>query len=440
MIFVFCLVVNFLSRILINNKIKAALIATLFIVINLYFQYLYNWIYELGLTKLLLDLLITIHPGRYIGSFLSIICFILLLLIIRTRKNLFSLNIYLNVVFSIFLIFEVGSILFIKPVTIELINSPNQTSGKLVKSILTDKPDIYFILLDAYTNSASLKKYWHYDNTPFKDSLSKIGFYCTYESKSEYDFTPYCLASYLNLSLLKIDQKKSLVQGWNQQKSGILDLIEKNTVTQNIVNSGYTFINYSIFEIGNTKRLYTTPVSTKDWKEPLSVFFIPTIFPAILSKIYKANYLDEEQVPLYPNLKVFQLLKDSINENSKTPIFVYAHILMPHEPFEYDENGKRTKFQDRNSLDNELYLKQLRYTNSLILETIQKILSSEKKKPIIIIQGDHGYRYLKNFNSKVQGTEAHSMFSSYLFPDELRIHLNDSIKPIQALSLLFDEH
>ena len=85
-------------------------------------------------------------------------------------------------------------------------------------------------------------------------------------------------------------------------------------------------------------------------------------------------------------------------------------------------------------------MNQLIYTNKLVLNTIKKILITEKKKPIIIIQGDHGYRFFKTRNSKIQRTEAHTIFSSYLLPDDLNRLLNDSIKPVQAFSLLFNKH
>ena len=124
---------------------------------------------------------------------------------------------------------------------------------------------------------------------------------------------------------------------------------------------------------------------------------------------------------------------------SEVPKFYYAHILMPHQPFEYDENGNKMSYEYSTLIKNDSYLKLLRYTNSMVIKTIQNILTNEKKKPFIIIQGDHGYRFLENVDTKIQKTEGHTIFSAYLYPNELKIQLNDSIKPIEALSLLFDE-
>jgi hypothetical protein len=186
----FCFAVNLLIRLFIKNKIKASLIATLFIIINLYYQYLFNVINELAITKLFFESINPIHTGRYIVSLLILIVLSLSDFILKSRKKLFDLNLYLNVLISILIIFEVCSILITKPNTVELIPSPNRHTGKLIHSILKEKPNIYFIILDSYTSSESLKKYWGYDNSAFEDSLAKIGFFSTYASKPEYDFTP----------------------------------------------------------------------------------------------------------------------------------------------------------------------------------------------------------------------------------------------------------
>lgn len=65
--------------------------------------------------------------------------------------------------------------------------------------------------------------------------------------------------------------------------------------------------------------------------------------------------------------------------------------------------------------------------------------AEKNTKPIIIIQGDHGYRYLADADLKDQKIEAHSIFSYYLLPNNINIQLNDSIRPTCAFSLLFNE-
>lgn len=431
----FCLTAVFITRLLVKNKTKASLVATLFIVICLHFQYFLGYVNEPYIVKPLLNWLDSSHPGRCIISFLGIIGLGVIFLIIRTRKNLSSLNLYFNVLLGILVVFEIGTIIFTKPFAIELIYSPSKHTGTLVNSIIKDKPNIYLILLDSYTSSTSLERYWDYDNSSFEDSLSKVGFFCTHSSQSDYDYTPYCMASYLNMSLLKFGPKQTNNELWLLPKFNTLELIQKNVFVKQIVSSGYSFVNYSIFKIGKTSPLNKAWASedSNNLQDLLEI----TIWPTILSEIDVLLYPDSP--PTFENLKVFKLL-GSVADRRNTPFFVYAHIMMPHPPFEYDENGNRTRFQDRNAQNKRSYLKQLVYTNKLVVNTIKRILIAEKKKPIIIIQGDHGYRFLKTRDSKIQRTEAHTIFSSYLFPDDINKLLNDSIRPIDAFSLLFNKH
>jgi hypothetical protein len=433
----FCFAVNFLIKLFINNKIKASLIATLFIIINLYYQYLANIINDSNITKLFFEFINTIHIQRYIVSFLILVVLGITYFIIKSRNKLFNLNLYLNVLLSVFLIFEVCSILITKPNTVELIPSPNCHTGKLINSILKEKPNIYFILLDSYTSSESLKKYWSFDNSSFEDSLTKMGFFCTHSTKSDYDYTPYCMASYLNMSLLKLNPNKQKNELYLQPIYNTLELIKNSSVIQQIVYSGYSFFNYSFFEIGNSKKFYNWNLKESS---AFSKLFQTTLWPPALNKIQSIIYHNSEQFSRFPNLEIFHMLKDSINVKSNDPKFVYAHIMMPHDPFLYDENGNKMSTQYSGLYENESYLKQLQYTNTLVLETIQKILIFEEKKPIIIIQGDHGYRYLKNFDLKTQRIEAHTIYSSYLVPTDIKNRLYDSIKPIQAFSLFFNEN
>jgi hypothetical protein len=244
------------------------------------------------------------------------------------------------------------------------------------------------------------------------------------------------MASYLNLSLLKLNPSLPINELYLQPILNTHLLIKKSNVVQQILNSGYSFVNYSMFTINNENSFYLN----FDDPESLNAILQTTIWHALISKIQEHYYPNQRNPLIYPNLKIFQRLIDSIPNNRIVPTFVYAHIMMPHDPFEYDENGNRMSAKYRNLLDNRSYLRQLRYTNTLVINTIKNILFSEKKKPIIIIQGDHGYRYLKNVDLKNKRNEAHSIFSSYLYPQDIRSQLNDSIRPIDAISLLFNNH
>jgi hypothetical protein len=137
------------------------------------------------------------------------------------------------------------------------------------------------------------------------------------------------------------------------------------------------------------------------------------------------------------NLAVINEIKNlTLNEDKH--FFIYAHVLLPHFPYFFDQNGKLMSLQYANEAENQIkYLKQLKYTNKLIKDCIETILSHAKSKPIIIIQGDHGFRYLTNKN---QLTESFTILNAYYFPDQNYNSIYDSISPVNSFRVIFNKY
>ena len=140
----------------------------------------------------------------------------------------------------------------------------------------------------------------------------------------------------------------------------------------------------------------------------------------------------------YAYLGIFPLLNKLNEQKDKRPFFVYAHIMMPHSPFYFDENGNRQITENKNLPLKIKYLKQLIFTNKLIYSTINQILANSKTEPIIIIQGDHGFRYLEDVGSIEKNREAHSILNAYYLPYGGNKVLNDSIRPVNTFRVILN--
>lgn len=69
--------------------------------------------------------------------------------------------------------------------------------------------------------------------------------------------------------------------------------------------------------------------------------------------------------------------------------------MLPHAPFYFDENGNEKPYLSLfNSKDKDAYLAYLKYSNKVLLNLVQEILTNSSKPPIIILASDHGYRAL----------------------------------------------
>jgi hypothetical protein len=136
--------------------------------------------------------------------------------------------------------------------------------------------------------------------------------------------------------------------------------------------------------------------------------------------------------------------------------FVYAHIIAPHPPFVFDQNGvalahyEPFKLADANHFIKDHsrkayitgYRQQMQYINTLVLEAVDAILATSKTPPIIIIQGDHGpgaYLHWGSLEKTLPG-ERFSILSAYYFPDQDYSQLYPSISPINSFRVLLNKY
>src|ERR1035437_2534608 len=162
-ILAFVFVADLLSRKLIKDKTKAALIATLFIIINLFYQDIFLAITRQRLLVSFDNLTNVKHSEVVIIPIVLVTWLIFTFFILRTKRILAGINLYLNILIIIFVLVEIVQWAIIPVPQIQL--ADNKPFPVNVKLLPEQKPDIYYIILDSYTSSESLKKYWKYDNS-----------------------------------------------------------------------------------------------------------------------------------------------------------------------------------------------------------------------------------------------------------------------------------
>ncbi|MFQ5717871.1 MAG: hypothetical protein ACE5GQ_12335, partial [Nitrospinales bacterium] len=162
------------------------------------------------------------------------IFFILLFIGIKTIKNpLHGFTRFFNIVSVVLITFPLANIALHKlknpSVLLEesaLVKKGAQGNMDTVGS----KPDIYYIILDAYGREDVLKEFYGYDNSEFIGFLKDRGFHIARKSRSNYPVTVPSLASSLNMNY--VDRLAPLV---DQNKRNLLPLnrlIEDNEVAR----------------------------------------------------------------------------------------------------------------------------------------------------------------------------------------------------------------
>jgi hypothetical protein len=272
------------------------------------------------------------------------------------------------------------------------------------------KPDIYYILLDGYPRADILKKYYNYDNSPFLERLESLGFNIIEKSQSNYDWTLYSVRSTLEMEYLD----KFFSSRTEYERDNRLKGLRYTNVLRILYNSGYKTnafkIKYLLLDFYDSPYITSLLENYSDFNRFEAKLLKSTLF-AVTNKLKVLERYHDRARHLF--------ILDSIPKFAKKegPNFVFAHLMCPHAPFVFDANGdkvvsvaqdiqnqflilptKPIKGKDKPfRTRKKLFCDQLTYLNNRILQNIESILRSSDKGPVIIIQSDHGVRYLDSY-------------------------------------------
>lgn len=376
------------------------------------------WFYYRDITKAsLLALMVmawqfffgAVQDGLKAGSpaFLSQYRFLLLLgfiiflaLTIWLKKRVNSLRVlstYLNVLLSLFILID--GIKLISKVTKPQKNSFLSTgTAAFTQCDTCRKPDIYLIVLDQYAGSTALKEVFNFNNIAFESELDRRQFHMIPESRSNYNLTPFSIASLLNMDYLDPTTvvKKRLDISYSYR------IIRESFVVEFLKANGYRFYNHSVFDFpGQPAHEYGAflPYGIKMISAPT---FTNRLNRDIRSSILEGKFpfpKAREKIAyeyLHFNDNIFSLTGGLAGRKDTTPGFIYAHLMMPHYPYYFDSKGrplpldKLSGFRHTNAND---YVEYLQYSNQKILELVDHILATSTTPPVIMLLADHGFRH-----------------------------------------------
>ncbi|GAA4322443.1 membrane protein insertase YidC [Flaviaesturariibacter amylovorans] len=378
------LILLLLFQWILKDRVKAALLTSLVVVLFFSYGHLFQALAERGI-NLRHSLLLLAY-----GSVFVAVGWLLL----KTRKKLdtasrivkmFSASIFFVVLFQIILH--------------DLKNLDSQQAGALangndIQSFKSEAvkdtaqhPDIYFLMMDGYANSNVLRKYHGYDNSPFENYLKTKGFYVASEAKANYVATFLSLAATLNMKYINDFQKNPGIN--SQDKSGPYGLISRNEVMRYLLRKGYTTVNFGSGYIGTNKLDYAERnLSLPKQVEPTNLTFLQTtIIRPFASTLIKARQSFSKNI-LYTLDGMPSL--DSI----RGPKFVFGHVVCPHPPYVFTETGGpipgELKIDNTwNKNEKQYYIAQIKYLNRRVEQIVESILQ-KSPNAVIVLQSDHG--------------------------------------------------
>jgi hypothetical protein len=311
------------------------------------------------------------------------------------------------------------------------------------------RPDIYYIILDGYARTDVMKALFDFDNSEFLARLERKGFYVARRSTANYCQTPLCLSSSLNSSYLD-----DLVKGLGNDQTELSDLIGNNNVMASLRPLGYKFVTFATgFDPTEHPEadLYLSPIAYISGFERMLIEMTP------LRRIWVSDrWSDQYTLARRRILYLLDQLPDVAR--NPAPTFTLAHILCPHLPFIFDENGedvsKRNvgftlvgndrvmgRFRDPEAFQR-AYRSQAAFITQRIEHTIDRLLAESPEPPIIILQSDHGSELYLDMQD-VQHTDLHermSILNAYYFPSRNYGALYQEISPINSFRMVLNAY
>ena len=298
-------------------------------------------------------------------------------------------------------------------------------------------PDVYYIILDGYMSSNSLKEFLNHDNQEFISYLTDKGFNINHNSYSNYPSSNLSIISTLHMKYLNFLDNEQVGQVQIPKKMFI-----ENTVMQNFKSAGYKIINIQRpFPFISSESLFdsTTCERNEYIDSELFSMTIKTSILVFLLEKWEERELREAALCNFSELTIQQ-------QKFSEPIFVFSHILIPHPPYIFGPDGESVSSVRPQGLesweDQEGYINSVKFANKKIHLVVEELLNNTKDPPVIIIQADHGIGFdFEPSNPNKEGiTQKMSIFSAYYLPGIEKNPSYDIITPVNTFRIIFNSY
>jgi hypothetical protein len=349
-------------------------------------------------------------------------------------SNITSIINVVSVTVVILIISQIGLFSIVNNVSLEetekFLNIPIFQADESIQ-----KPDVYLLLLDAYSGEITLEDDFSYDNSKFYKQLEERGFFVQQESFSNYPNTELAMPSIMNMGYIDFIQK---IQGEESSDRGLTQKLWNENKVMQIFHANEYEIHSFHGRIGSSSDMVTENYCkyyldlNPELMDSLVNFYMPL-------SIIRTTFLENTHYET-----VTCVLDTMINFEKKTdqPIYMHMHIRLPHQPLIFDSEGNKIDEPISSyRFDSELkdaYLQQLIFTNKKTIEIIDSI---QQKNPdaVIILMSDHGGRFGVNWEdpSELDYFRALNNLNALYFPGK-ETYFPMDVSPVNLFRIFFN--
>jgi Sulfatase len=418
----------------IKIPVEKALIFLMWLMVNyLFFKYVKDRLILFTGAKFLYSYKIYLPLLGIISLFIGYI-----LLRLKSSRAV-RLSIYLNTLFIVLVVIEVGESVYHLFYTK---STPFKTEMiELTKLDKKPHPSIYLFVLDEYAGSKTMSSDYNFTNSAFTEQLKKKSFFVPAKPNSNYNGTPFSVLSMLNMAYideLKGSDIKSVVS-----YSKCADAIKDNKLMSFFLSNGYRLINNSFFSINYTTRekYLFLPVEDRLMLDKTfgSVLLNDLLCTVNSNKFHKIINDLPSRIDKY-NQTIIQKSFNTI-EKKRGPVFMYSHLMIPHAPFLRNQFGELRNMgeayrESNGKMNIAAYINYMQYCNTVMLKMVDAVLRKDSSA-IIVITSDHGLRNVQ------KGDVINSEFNNFMAiraPANQYAGFTDSTCMVNLFRLVLNNH
>jgi hypothetical protein len=249
--------------------------------------------------------------------------------------------------------------------------------------------DIYFLVFDRYGSADSLKRRFGIDND-LDGWLENRGFHVPSDSHANYRATDFSLAATLNMQYL--DNLTDEVGRESGDRTPAQAMIADHAVGRFLKARGYRYYQIgSWFDATHSVPIADENLALGETNEFETVLSDTTILPAI-DRVRGVVTEEPTFRDRHREGTLFGIRQLHRVATAPGPKFVFAHILLPHDPYVFRADGSMLSEADADAgNERDLYAAHLAFANVQIKEIVDQLLAGpEETRPIVIIEGDEG--------------------------------------------------
>jgi len=252
-------------------------------------------------------------------------------------------------------------------------------------------PDIWYLVPDRYSREDTLAAYEGIDDSAFVASLRDRDFQVFDRAATNYPMSMLSIAGSLNLRYLHDLDDLSGVDRALAARA----LIRDHELGRLTTSAGYEYLHLGSWADFSASSARAHQVLTSESTfafdiEAARLTVAPALQSILFGEVGTGTNPTQRRLQRSHGEHQVRVLRQLAAANPDHPQFVFAHLILPHGPYVFDEDGSvmdDSQFTASNRWDG--LRRQMAFTSDFLLDLID-VLQARDEPPVIVIQADEG--------------------------------------------------